>query len=603
MGIVKKICHILKSNKTGARPRDMIFFDTETETVNVSKLGKEQKLKLYTAVYHRHYDNRRKPTVKWTHGYTEQDLALFILNYCRRGICLYVFSANVWFDIRASHLHKSLFAAGFTVKNWFSNGKVLVIKLIRERQSIKFINIQNIWPISVEKIGEVIDLPKLGVDFETVTNEDLLRYCYRDTEIIYKGMLFWFEFIATHDLGTFGVTIASQGLNAYRHRFMETPIAIHNNDKVSAFERLGYFGGRTECYHIGKVKAKKVYVLDINSQYPYVMKTCSFPHQLKYSGKNVTADSVYEYTDKYCCMAQVDLDTPESIYAKKYNGRTVFPIGRFTTSVCTAAFRYAYEHGHIKHVYQASIYLRAKIFAKWVNVIYPIREQFLKAGNVTMGKVVKRLMNTLYGKFGQRADDVIQEQVMPNEAYLSERIYDLDEDCYYRVTQLGTLRTVYKEKVNESFHSFPAISAHVTEYARMYLWYLMKIARLKNLYYVDTDSLYVNRSGYKLLKSYLHPTKLGALKLEGISTSFHIYGPKDYVLDGTVKLKGIPKKAEKLGDDVYRCDMFPGIKRELQRGLTDFYTIESRVKHLKREYTKGVVSASGSVSPFCLAEF
>lgn len=600
---MKKLCHILKHNKTGSRPHDFVFFDTETETIAETDLGKEQKLKLYTAVYHRDIPGRKKPVIHWTHGYTEAELALFMLRWCRKGICLHVMSANVWFDIRTSDLHKSLFAAGFIVKNWFSNGKVLVIKLTRERHSIKFINIQNIWPLSVAKIAKVVDLEKLSVDFEKVNDRDLLTYCMRDTEIIYRAMLFWFDFIEKHDLGTFGVTIASQGFNAFRHRFMSHPIAIHNNAKISAFERLAYFGGRTECYRIGKVRAKTIYVLDINSQYPYVMKNCEYPYRLKYFGKNVTAKSVYDYTATYACVVEVDLETDEPIYAKRYEHKTIFPIGRFHAHLCTAAFRYGYEQGHIKRVYRGALYLRGKIFAKWVDEMYPIREHYLKAGNKTMAKVVKRLMNTLYGKFGQRADELILEESLTTIKYESERIYDLDDDCYYSVTQLGNLRRVFKEKANESFHSFPAISAHVTEYARLYLWHLMKKAGLENIYYVDTDSLYVNPTGHGRLAPYIDKTKLGFLKLEATGKALRIYGPKDYELDGQVKLKGIPKNAEKISDGVYKCAMFPGIRRELQRGLTDHYIIESRVKHLKREYDKGIVSPTGAVSPFSLAEF
>lgn len=600
---MKKTCHILKGNKTLARPHNLVFFDTETETVKTTALGKEQKLKLFTAVYYRYRPGRKKDFEQWTHGYTEKDLALFLLSHCRRGVCLYCMSANVWFDIRVGKLQDLLLDAGFTIKNYFTNGKVLVIKLVRERQSIKFINIQNIWPLSVAKIGQVIGLPKLEADLDKISDADLLTYCYRDTEIIYKAMLYWFGFIKTHDLGTFGVTLASQAFNAYRHRFMSTPIAIHNNERISTFERLAYFGGRTECYKIGKVKSKKIYVVDINSQYPYVMMVNDYPTRLKYHGKNVTPDSLYKFTKEYACVAEVDLETDQPIYAKRYDGKTIFPVGRFHTYLCTEGFRHAYEQGEIKRLYQGSVYLRAPIFAKWVVTLYALREKYMKEKNATMVFMIKRLLNSLYGKFGQRADELIVEESVADIAYTSERIYDLDENCYYMVTQLGNLRKVYKEKCKESFHSFPAISAHVTEYARLYLWRLINKAGMENVYYVDTDSLYLNSKGFHLLKEYVNPTKLGALKLEAIGKDFHIYGPKDYVLDGQVKLKGVPKSAEKLADGVYRCDMFPGIKRELQRGLTDHYIIEQRVKTLKREYNKGVVSSDGVVSPFSLAEF
>ncbi len=600
---MKKICHMLKGNKSLARPHNLIFFDTETKTVKVSALGKEQELRLFTAVYYRYRPGRKKDLEKWTHGFTEQDLALFILSHCRRGICLYIMSANVWFDIRVGKLQDLLTDAGFKVKNYFSNGKVLVIKMARERQSIKFINIQNIWPMSVAAIGDVIGLPKLDVDFDNVTDEELLPYCYRDTEIIYKAMMYWFGFIKTHDLGSFGITLASQAFNAYRHRFMFSPIAIHNNEQISTFERLAYFGGRTECHRIGKVPAKKIYVVDINSQYPYVMMVNDFPSKVKYHGRRVTAESLYKLTENHCCVCEVDLDTDRPIYAKRYDGKTIFPVGRFHTYLCTEAFRHAYEQGEVKRLYEASVYLKGPIFKKWVLELHTLREKFLKEGNRIMEHMVKGLLNRLYGKFGQRSDKVVLEEIVDNIAYTSERVYNRDEQCYYMYTQLGNHFKIYKEKDKESFHSFPAISAHVTEYARLYLWRLMEAAGMKNVFYVDTDSLYLNAKGFAHIKPYIHKTRLGALKIEGIGKHMHIYGPKDYIFDDKITLKGIPKNAKKIADGVYECDMFPGIKRELQRGLTNHYTIEQRVKTLKREYTKGVVSRHGFVSPFSLSEF
>lgn len=600
---MKKICHILKANKTVSRPHEMVFFDCETETIAETSKGKEQKLKLFTALFYRHRQSQQKSQIIRTHGFNDTDLALFILNRCRNNVCLYVFSANIWFDLRTSNLFKLLLDAGFGVKWYYVGNTLFLMKLTKDRQSIKFINIQNIFPIPVAKIGQLVGLPKLDVDFKRVSDKDLLTYCWRDTEIIFAAMQFWFDFIVKHDLGSFGQTLASQAFNAYRHRFMSYPIAIHNNEKAAKHERTGYFGGRTECFFMGKVKAKKVYVLDINSMYPYVMKENVFPHRLRYWSDHVKPDNLYRLLSRHCCVVTVQLDTDEPVYAKKQKSKTIFPIGRFVTVLNTGGFKYAYEHGHIVKVLKACLYEASPIFAKWVIEIYALRKTYMKQGNKVMVFMIKRLLNSLYGKFGQKCDEIVSQSEGNEIDFWTEYYIDHDTREWYTITHFGDMIRTTKQKVKESFHSFSTISAHVTEYARLYLWRILKTAGIENVYYTDTDSLYVNATGFDNLKSFIHKTRLGALKLEHTAKYFHIYGLKDYVLDDKIVIKGIPKSAEKLSDGSYRCDMFPGMKRDLQCGMAENYMIESRIKTLKREYTKGEILPSGQIVPFSLVEF
>lgn len=600
---MKKFSHRLKPNKTSSMPHHMIFFDTETYTSKTTNLGKEQKLKLYTAVYYRRGNKSRQDQEVWAYGYTCEDLTMFILSHCGKNRRLYVFSANLWFDIRVSMMLPLLYKANFKVKSFFAHGMCFLMKCIRERESIQFINIQNILPVTVKKIGELIGLPKMEVDFDTVTDEELLDYCFNDTKIIFKAMQYWFAFILDNDLGCFGVTIPSQGFNAYRHRFMKTPIMIHDNEKVTKLEREGYFGGRTECHFIGEIKHKKVYVLDINSQYPYVMKKYDYPCKLRYYTEKTTPEQLYKLSSYYAVVAKCDLETDSPLYAKRTKEKTLFPIGRFNTTLCTGSFRYAFEHGHVKHVHCASVYQKGRLFEKWVTDVYKIRQKYMAAKNKTMVFLVKRILNSFYGKFGQRSDVVLKESQVRDEDYTIELYYDEEEAQWYKVITIGTLQKIVREKACEAFHSFPAISAHVTDYARLYMWELMSVAGFDNVYYTDTDSLYVNRTGYCNLKPYINKTELGKLKLEATENYFKIYGPKDYIIGKKVVLKGVPKTATKKADGVYICDMFPGMRRDLQKGMPENYCIETRTKHLKREYNKGIVQPDGTVTPFSLREF
>jgi len=76
--------------------------------------------------------------------------------------------------------------------NWqcvsdFCKGHTLIFKFKRKNYRVEFVNIQNYFGVSVKVIGQSIGLPKLGIDFKTVNDKDLLTYCKRDVEIIFKA--------------------------------------------------------------------------------------------------------------------------------------------------------------------------------------------------------------------------------------------------------------------------------------------------------------------------------------------------------------------------------------------------------------------------------
>ncbi|GAH16471.1 unnamed protein product, partial [marine sediment metagenome] len=86
-------------------------------------------------------------------------------------------------------------------------------------------------------------------------------------------------------------------------------------------------------------------------------------------------------------------------------------------------------------------------------------------------------------------------------------------------------------------NSVPAISAHVTDYARLYLWKLIQIADIVNCFYCDTDSLIVNEKGYKNLSKFMDKDRLGWLKVEDVSSCVDIRGAKNYTFGDNTRMK------------------------------------------------------------------
>ncbi|GAH27244.1 unnamed protein product, partial [marine sediment metagenome] len=205
------------------------------------------------------------------------------------------------------------------------------------------------------------------------------------------------------------------------------------------------------------------------------------------------------------------------------------------------------------------------------------------------------------GKFGQKGENWRKIGDCPNERDREELVFNMGGR---RVTKIRYLlgELFIMTGHGESFDSFPAIAAHVTAYARMYLWSLMQQAGYGNYFYCDTDSLIVNEAGLCRLQNHLCTKSLGGIKKENESTSVKLRGLKDYSFGSKNVVKGIRKNAIEITKGVFQQEQWPSFRGLLRSGDPDTYTVGTTTKHLNREYTKGEVSPDGVVTPFVFAD-
>jgi uncharacterized protein YihD (DUF1040 family) len=320
-----------------------------------------------------------------------------------------------------------------------------------------------------------------------------------------------------------------------------------------------------------------------------------YPTKYKKILHNPTSTTVKDYIFADAIVGKVELNTIEPVYAVR-DKRTIFPIGKFTTTLTTPEIRYALEHNHVVRFLDCVIYERAYIFRSYVETMYALRKEFARAGVKEYDVLCKYLLNALYGKFGQKAEQWTKIGDAPNEPDREEILFT---DSIPRVRRLRYLLGEVYELTghSEAFNSFPAISSHVTAYGRLYLWHLMNVCGYGNYLYCDTDSLIVNDIGYNNLYRYLDDNELGKLKLEYITDSLIIYGLKDYVTDTKTVVKGIRKNATKIKECTYTQEQWPTFRGLLKTDDVNTYVVKKMEKHLSREYTKGIVQDNGNVTP------
>lgn len=577
----------------------MIFFDVESDNFEVSPDEEEVTLKLGYALY-QEQEKKVKTYVRkeWKYFDIPADLFEWLYNKLRSRRTLYLVSANIWFDLRVSGLLRILLLSDFRCINCFVKGLSQIFIFKSGTKKIVCLNFQNFFRLSVKQIGEIIGREKKEIDFKTVSDEDLKSYCQEDVRIICDAFREWEKFIEHHDLGTFGRTLPSQAFNSYRHRFMKDKIFIHNSTTASHLERKAYYGGRVECFFIGKKEGGRFYYLDINSFYPFVMRNFQYPTKLVFYDDECTVKNLARLLESGCTIAQVNLEVPEPAYPTRFNYRTVFPTGAFDTCLSTEGLRRELAKGNIRCVYEVAHYESAYIFKRYVDYFWSLKRKYQAEGKTGWEFICKMFLNSLYGKFGQQNDEVLWERECDPEEFYREVVFHIPTGETTVITRFAGIEREVKLSAGEAINSFVGICSHVTEYARLLLWEYIKTAGRENVYYCDTDSLITNEEGKERLAKFIKPTTLGYFKILEEANSFTIRGAKDYVFGSRAKTKGIRADAQMLDENTFRQIEFPGYLGELRRGLRPTYYIRYTTKRLSRKYEKGEVLPDGSVVPF-----
>jgi DNA polymerase type B, organellar and viral len=588
--------YILRKNHKTSIPNRLVYFDTETTQED---LGVEQfhKFKLGWSCYVQQRADRGKNTEVWEYWDDTYGFNAWLQNKCKQKTTLTLIGHNIFYDLQVSGFFKYFTLWGWKLSFCYNKGLTYILVIRKDKAVLRALSTTNYFNTSLKALGEMIGLEKLDVDFDTVSDEELSVYCRRDVEIVKLAMEKYMSFLAHNDMGKFCMSKSGQAFAAFRHRFMNKKIYIHGLEDVSEFERNAYYGGRVECFRLGKQKGGPFVVYDVNSLYPFVMRTYQYPSRLIDYQDYPDMDMLKCAINNRAVIAEVRLRTDEPAYALRKDKKVLFPIGTFNTFLCTEGLRYAIAHNHLLEVIRAYYYEKEWIFQDYVDYFYELRKHYKSENNYEYEQFCKYLLNTLYGKFGQKTTlEEIWEDIT-YDGYYREEVLDLTTGKKNIITKLFNV-CVEQWGEKTAKNAFVAIAAHVTEYGRFTLWKILNAIGRDKVLYCDTDSVMIRKNDVQFIDYPINQTDLGALKKEQVYRTLILHGPKDYQTDKNMKRKGIPKNAEEIEPNKYQYTQWMKQDTHLRRQVEDRYITRTTIKTLKRKYEKGIVNADGSVDPF-----
>ena len=598
--------HYIRRNVRTCTPTSCLFVDTETTGIPIegNPNATLQVLRLWCARHVRLEKGKVRGSMSAQGTTCEQFWALVETLLSERRP-LWLFAHNLGFDLTVLRFWEKLDDDTFSFLQMLAGEKshrgnrdarrwsgfavlddppTIIECRLRDTKKVLICNdTYNYFRCSVSALGESIGVPKLPMPDDIEPIGYWFAYCSQDVKVIETAIVKLMQFVQKHDLGMWRYTAPAQSMSAYRHRFMHKPILVHGNADALQLEREAYYGGRLECKFIGCVITEQqaggwffdgrdnptiptrigpVYVLDVQSCYPAMMLWHIYPRAIGDYYISPKISDLLCWLDKYCAIARVEIETTTEPYPYRCEGKTILAIGRYVTSLCGPELKTALDHGNIRCVGAVALYQYADLFSEYISFFWNLRTQAKKDGNKVQETWCKLMLNSLSGKFGQRArkwedtDDVPAK--MPWGLW-SQTNTITGESHRYRSLAWAVQE---EQDAGESIDSCPAISAYITSYAREYMRELLKTAGQENVYYVDTDCLHCNELGYSRLNSAgkIRDGDLGMLRLVGTYDTAEYRGLKDYTLGDTRCIAGIRANAEQVSNGQWRQDKFQKLR-------------------------------------------
>ena len=217
--------------------------------------------------------------------------------------------------------------------------------------------------------------------------------------------------------------------------------------------------------------------------------------------------------------------------------------------------------------------------------------------------ILKLLLNSLYGKFGQRKKYettyfkkipfyIIQKLKQRGEYYELKMFSSEREDCYL-ITE--------NKKLEKSYISIATIASYITSQARIKLLEGLINNSNKGIGYCDTDSIF--------LEKYENPNlaisnELGDWKLEDKEV-IEVRGLKNYsyIENGLFydAIKGVSKNSKKIGDYKFQVTKVVKTKEGLRRNIETGAPI-TKEKTISNKYDKRTIIKGGQTLPLIINE-
>lgn len=436
--------------------------------------------------------------------------------------------------------------------------------------------------------------------------EYTVKYCKLDSELVYElAKIHKMNCSGTIEERNFNVikapTSANMAVKTFQQVFQKEDL-YQSPDEIVLKERSSYVGGRTEVFKKSfsnsdiELNGKKIMIstnkaneneylnyYDINSAYPAGM-TMMMPYKYlrtsKYANDLIASiDSLVNYNLYYAKSEYVGKDDHviPNLLVRVTSGEIVACKNTDYHYHWGIELKEAISNGFKISIKEVNIYEGKKIFKEYSEYYYNKRLE-VKGHNAAKACFFKALLNSLYGKWGQK---LYTTTAMVNTIPEMYKILRVNNRILKSIEEInGKILFSYIDNTDEykSIGKLVRFAAYISSTARAKLSEFMRDVGHEHVYYCDTDSCFTSK---KPSDNFINNEILGKWKLEKQNISQAIFLAKktycyiDNKMAIDMKAKGF--KNDKLTVNDY-IDLSNGNKDKISIKMTMFYRALDSIK-------------------------
>lgn len=291
-------------------------------------------------------------------------------------------------------------------------------------------------------------------------------------------------------------------------------------------------------------------------------------------------------------LSECTITTTVPTVPTMHDGRIVWPIGTFKTTLWDNELRLALVNGAKVEVHQQWAYRTAPALRQWADWVLSILDAPKGTHHPIVKMVAKHWSRALIGRFGVRYSTWEHfGDALSNDVSLGWCRFD-DEDVARRTLHVGD-RMLLQSDVVEGHDAAPQVMSWIMAQCRVDLWHLMQAIGIEHVVYVDTDAVIVGPGAL---------ATIDRLRGRNLVRKAHwrrieIIGTRRIVLDGDLRAAGVPHDAERVGEHEWSAEAWDGVASSLASGDPSTVMITKRSIRLKPQDSRRVHLHDGSTAP------
>jgi hypothetical protein len=565
--------HNVKQNETTRVPNRHIFLDTEA-VIRRSGKAQSQRWRLAVACYST--TRKDRPTrEEWVNHDTQRHLWDTVTEFAGSEGRTVLWAHNLGYDARISSTFTHLPRLGWRLVGHNITPRGTWLEWKRDKATLLMVDSASVFATTIAKVGKYFGIGKLPIPSDDASEESWFAYCRRDTEILHKAVTTYLQWLRDDDMGNWQLTGAGQSWATFRHKFLTHKMVVHDDERALKAERRAMWAGRCEAYWRGELKGQVVHEWDFTEAYVRIARDYSVPVRLLGPmPKDYDWVSVLE-SEHTSLLATVDIETDAPVVPTSKDGRILWPVGRFTTTIWDVEIKAAIDAGAKVTIREGWLYRSRpalKAWAEWVIENLNADDSVCPTWQKT---IFKHWSRALIGRLAMTHQSWEEWAESPSVGVMRATVWDRDAKEEYDIMQVGN--TIWRDAGREEWaQSMPMITGFVQAVSRVRLWNVLQALPPRVALYADTDSLLcTDKHLVTVARIADTPTGQG-LRLKRSWDGFAIMGPRQVVTGELTRVSGMPHRAKAIGKGRFAGEVWDSLPGALKRGTLDRVIVRDR---------------------------